>query len=321
MLDKYGRRIDYLRVSVTDRCNLRCNYCMPPQGVKQLLREQVLTLEELEKLISAAVAAGVKRVRLTGGEPLVRKNLIHLISSINGLPGLEDISLTTNGILLAPIAKDLKESGLNRVNISLDTLMEHKYKEITRGGSLGRVFAGIESAMKFDLTPVKINVVVQRSFNLNEIIDFVMLTQNSPIHVRFIELMPIGYGSQLDKEFVSAEEMKQLISDRFNVVHEKVPGGGPADYYKVEGYQGTIGFINAISDHFCGDCNRLRLSADGKLRFCLQQEKFIDIKKPLRQGATKEELAHIFVEAAERKPKSYLYNGWSNSQNMNSIGG
>ncbi|MBO8169261.1 MAG: GTP 3',8-cyclase MoaA [Thermoanaerobacteraceae bacterium] len=321
MLDKFGRNIDYLRVSVTDRCNLRCRYCMPPEGVKHLAREQVLSLEEIEKLIRAAVKAGVKRVRLTGGEPLIRRNLVHLVQKVSRLPGLEDLSLTTNGILLAPLAKDLKRAGLNRVNISLDTLMEHKYREITRGGSLAQVLVGLEQAIKYQLTPVKINVVVQRSFNLNEIRDFISLTRNSPIHVRFIELMPIGCGGKLDKEFVSAQEIKDMIGADYDLVHDTLTGGGPADYYRVRGYKGTIGFIGAISDHFCAKCNRLRLSADGKLRFCLQQDRYLDIKEPLRSGASEEELVRIFTQAARNKPASYRQSGWNENENMNAIGG
>ncbi len=321
MHDKFGRTIDYLRVSVTDRCNLRCRYCMPAEGIKQLSREEILTLEELEQIIKAGVRAGLKRIRITGGEPLIRRNLVKLLQSVSALPEVEDLSLTTNGILLAPLARDLKRTGLKRVNISLDTLMEHKYREITRGGDLSQVLAGIERALSLDLTPVKLNVVVQRDFNLDEVKDFLRFTRSAPVHVRFIEIMPMGCGGKMSDEFVPAAEIKEILGEDYQLVRAELAGGGPADYYRVKGYRGTVGFISAISQHFCSRCNRLRLTADGKLRLCLQQERSLDIKTPLRSGASEDELVGLFEQAAASKPAGYRSRGWDENSLMNSIGG
>ncbi|WP_366922896.1 GTP 3',8-cyclase MoaA [Metallumcola ferriviriculae] len=321
MLDKFGRNIDYLRVSVTDRCNLRCCYCMPEEGVEQLSRDEILSLEELERIIRAGSNAGIRRVRITGGEPLVRRDVSTLIKKVSLMPGIKDISLTTNAILLADLAEELKEAGLKRVNISLDTLMEHKYKEITRRGSLGRVLVGIEKALALGLTPVKINVVVQRDFNLDEVRDFIRFTESAPIHVRFIEIMPMGCGGGLSDEFVSAEEIKKIVSEDYSLVKGELAGGGPADYFKVEGYHGTVGFIHAISRHFCARCNRLRLTADGRLRYCLQQEQSLDIKGPLRNGAAEAELVELFGQAVMHKPAGYRSSEWNKNSLMNTIGG
>ncbi|MBC7346877.1 MAG: GTP 3',8-cyclase MoaA [Clostridia bacterium] len=301
MLDGYGREIDYLRVSVTDRCNLRCRYCMPATGVKQKSHEEILRLEEIVSLLEVAVGLGFKRVRFTGGEPLVRKNFSYLVARTASLPGIEDLALTTNGTLLAEQAAELRRAGLKRVNISLDTLDGEKFARLTRGGNLERVKEGVAAALRYKLEPVKLNVVITRGFNEDEIEAFAALTRQEPVHVRFIELMPLGQATELNG-FLPATEVLARLEQSVPLEPAAVPGNGPARYYRLAGGKGTIGFIAAISQCFCARCNRLRLTADGKLRPCLESEHEVDVRGPLRAGATREELAALFRAAVAAKP-------------------
>lgn len=305
MRDSYGRKIDYLRLSVTDRCNLRCFYCMPPEGIQVKPSSQILSYEELTLITKVAAKCRLKKVRLTGGEPLVRKDIEKLASYIISIPGIKGISLTTNGYLLEERAKQLKEAGIGRVNISIDTLNPEHYKHLTRGGDLKRVLRGVDAALEAKLTPVKINVVALREFK-DGFEDFVNLIYEKPVHVRFIEYMPIGKNSELsENSFISIDEIKEIIlkSGRMLIEGEPPSGWGPAKYYTMAGALGTIGFIAAESTHFCDACNRLRITASGKLKTCLFDSSDIDIKPIIRGENAEEKLEQVFIAAMDAKPK------------------
>lgn len=326
MLDRFNRQIEYLRVSVTDRCNLRCTYCMPPEGVEMKSHEEILSLEEIVQIVQALVPLGISKIRLTGGEPLVRKGLPSLVKRLAAIPQIKDLSLTTNGLLLPQYAQELKEAGLNRVNISLDTLDGEKYRQITRLGNINQVHQGIKAALAAGLDPVKINVVVIKGFNDDEIQDFARLTLDFPLHVRFIELMPIGQSAKKALDlYLPVLEVKQIIEKDYRLTPVDVlRGNGPAKYYQIPGAQGTVGFIGAISQHFCQSCNRMRLTADGKLRPCLQKGTEYDLREPLRRHASFEELQRIFLQALGEKPKEHNMQkeGWGQqARNMSQIGG
>jgi cyclic pyranopterin phosphate synthase len=306
LVDPYARTIDYLRISITDRCNLRCLYCMPSGGVRVIPREELLHYEEIHRVVTLAIGMGVKKVRITGGEPLVRSGVIPLIASLAEIPGLEDISLTTNGTLLEAFARPLKEAGLKRVNVSLDTLDPKKYAHITRGDELSQVWRGIRRALEEDLTPLKINMVVIRGLNDGEVEDFAQLTLREPINLRFIEFMPVGARDFWRPDrVVKLGEIKGKIDHLGRLEPTKIRGNGPARYFYLPRALGTVGFIGAFSDHFCASCNRLRLTCDGRLRPCLFSESEIDLRGPLRRGCRDEELAALFLRAKQEKPLSH----------------
>ncbi|OPX90435.1 MAG: Cyclic pyranopterin monophosphate synthase [Pelotomaculum sp. PtaB.Bin104] len=325
MKDTYHREINYLRISVTDRCNLRCIYCMPPEGVQWIPHEEILNLEEIEAVVKAAALVGVKKVRLTGGEPLLRKGLDDLVRNIARIPAIDDISLTTNGLLLPYCVKALKEAGLNRVNISLDTLRKDRFREITRNGSLDDVWRGIDVAFEYGLTPVKLNTVVIRGFNDDEVVAIAGLTLKRPLHIRFIELMPIGpSNSWTTGRFVPAEEIMSRINDQLGqLVPAKISAGnGPAQYYRLKDAPGTIGFITSMTEHFCRSCNRLRLTATGSLRPCLYDGLEVDLKTPLREGVGINEIADLILSAVALKPdRHHMLDGWQDKRAMSQIGG
>lgn len=323
MQDQFERRIEYLRISITDRCNLRCQYCMPASGIQWLSHESILSFEEIYRLVKLSTQLGFRRFRLTGGEPLIRKGLVDFISQASQIPEVEDLMLTTNGMLLPEMAFDLKAAGLHRVNISLDTFDPERFREMTRGGDVNKVLQGIYRSLEADLTPVKLNAVVVRDFNLHELPKFLELARNYPIHVRFIELMPIGVSSDQRNEFVSIAEMKEVLGLQGLEPQKKDFGGGPAEYVSPEGFQGKIGFISALSRHFCSTCNRMRLTADGKLRPCLHSPKEIDLRQALRDGSTDEKIKEILKEAIWNKPAEHHMNeeSWQGSRMMSQIGG
>ncbi len=306
LADSFQRPINYLRISVTDRCNLRCVYCMPPEGINLMSHNDILTYEEIFTLVKAAAELGIDRVRLTGGEPLVRMGLPDLVRMIGGIKTINDISLTTNGILLAKYAAELKDAGLMRVNISLDTLKPERFRQITRCGELEDTLKGIEAANKVGLTPVKINMVVMAGVNDDELPDFARKTIKDGWNVRFIEHMPVnGEGSAAD--LVSVKEMKKRLEPFGELKPYKIEkGNGPAKYYRLLNAKGTVGFITPVTEHFCYQCNRLRLTADGKLRLCLLREDEIDLREPLRRGASVEELKDTITKATAAKPKGHL---------------
>lgn len=326
MEDNFHRPIDYLRISVTDRCNLRCRYCMPEEGVPLRKHAEILRLEEIALLARYAAELGIRKIRITGGEPLVRRDLPVLASRLRAIPEIEDLALTTNGQLLEGFATQLKEAGLDRVNISLDTMDPGRYRYITRGGDLARVFRGLEAARRSRLEPLKINVVVIRGFNDDEILSFVRLAREEALHVRFIELMPIGKGMTWGKEaFVSAAEVMDIIQKEFKLrLSSRVQGNGPARYYDLPDSLGTVGCISALSHSFCNRCNRMRLTAEGFLRPCLQSDQEVDLKTPLRAGWEPEEIRKLFVQALQIKPWSHSLDveGWFRQQRrMSEIGG
>lgn len=317
MKDGQGRQIDYLRISLTDRCNLRCIYCMPEHGVKSIPHESILTLEEIHKAIECASQLGIKHIRFTGGEPTVRKGLLGLIERTAQTPGIESVALTTNAILLPNMATDLKAAGLSRVNISLDTLDAEQYRFITRRGNLNDALKGVETALSSGLSPVKLNTVVVRSLN-QDLLSFARLTVDAPLHVRFIEYMPIGSGEDcggcgwgLD-DVVPAKEIIETISMQAQSIGlgslqptmVTPDGWGPAQYYRLPGAQGTVGVISAISNHFCASCNRLRLTADGKIKPCLFSDTEYDIRSALRKG-DEEEVLSVFKAALSHKPSGH----------------
>jgi cyclic pyranopterin phosphate synthase len=309
--DNFWRNIDYLRVSITDKCNFRCVYCMPEEGIQLKNHHDILRLEEFLRIINVAVGLGVKKIRLTGGEPLVRKGVVDFIRNIKEIPGVEDIALTTNGALLADMAESLKTAGLSRINISLDTLVEEKFTQITRVGSLAAVTKGIEKALAVGFEPIKLNVVIIAGFNFDELLNFVALTKNRPLHVRFIELMPIGETGEWDKKkFVSASEMLAVIKQVYQVSSSTgIKGAGPAKYMSVPGHLGSIGFITAMSNHFCHQCNRMRLTSEGRLRPCLHGDQEIDLKALLRSKCSDQQLAESIVKAIKRKPLQHSLKG------------
>lgn len=317
MKDGQGRQIDYLRISLTDRCNLRCIYCMPEHGVKSIPHESILTLEEVHKAIECASQLGIKHIRFTGGEPTVRKGLLGLIERTAQTPGIESVALTTNAILLPNMAADLKAAGLSRVNISLDTLDAEQYRFITRRGNLDDALKGVEAALSSGLSPVKLNTVVVRSLN-QDLLSFARLTVDAPLHVRFIEYMPIGSGEDcggcgwgLD-DVVPAKEIIETINMQAQSIGlgslqpttATLDGWGPAQYYRLPDAQGTVGVISAISNHFCASCNRLRLTADGKIKPCLFSDTEYDIRSALRKG-DKEEVLSVFEAALSHKPSGH----------------
>lgn len=298
---------------------------MPPSGVKPADHSSILSYEEIIRITELAARLGVKRIRLTGGEPLIRKNLSHLITAISTIAGIDDISLTTNGLLLEENAPILAECGLNRVNVSLDSLKPDKYREITRGGDLGTALAGLAAAGKAGLNPVKINMVPIRGINDDEIEDFARLTLDAPIHVRFIEYMPIGATHFWTKDkYVTADEIKARAERIAPLEPVKVRRNGPARYFRFVGAPGVIGFISPLSHHFCTYCNRLRLTSEGKLRPCLFSETEIDLKSALRSGAQDSEIERLFRLAIEIKPNGHVLSEQMVSHHrkpMSAIGG
>jgi len=306
LVDPFSRTIDYLRISVTDRCNLRCLYCMPFQGVRVIPREEILNYEEIQRLVAIAVRMGVRKVRITGGEPLIRSGIVSCVASLSKIQGLEDISLTTNGTLLETLARPLREAGLKRVNVSLDTLDPKKYAHITRGDRLLQVWKGIHRALEEDLIPLKVNMVVIRGFNEQELESFAQLTLTMPINLRFIEFMPVGAPDFWRPDrVVRIEEIRSRMEHLGRLEPTKIRGNGPARYFQIPGALGTLGFIGAYSDHFCSSCNRMRITCDGRLRPCLFSELEIDLREPLRRGCKDEEIEALFLRAKEEKPISH----------------
>ncbi len=304
--DLYERRIDYLRISITDKCNLKCVYCMPKRGLKYFEESEILTSEEIVRFVRIVHKHGLRKVRITGGEPLMRKDIISLISSIKKI-GIHDVSLTTNGIMLSRLAGELKKAGLDRVNISLDTMDADKYKTITNGGDINRVLEAIEEAERVGLSPIKLNIVPIRGLNNDEILSFAFLTFNKNYHIRFIEFMPVGFNEMWRKDrYVSSTEIMERILTLGSLECLKFRGKGPSRNYRIKGAKGVIGIISPLSDHFCGFCNRLRLTTDGKIRPCLFSQVEIDIKTPMRSGASDEEIEKLFCDSIKVKPQRHL---------------
>ena len=308
-IDPFGRTITYLRVSVTDRCNLRCVYCMPKEGLHWQPRADQLSVDEIVKVVETAAQGGVKRVRLTGGEPLVHPYIVEIVRRIASIPAMEEISLTTNAMLLECLAQPLADAGLTRVNISLDTLDPEKFKRITRGGKIDRVWRGIAAAERVHLAPLKLNTVIVRRLNSDELPALARLTIENDWHVRFIEVMPIGNAQDWgdgfpapSERYLSVQEMRAQLS-ALNLQPESPPvGNGPARTYRIPNALGTIGFISPLGDHFCENCNRLRLTSDGKLRSCLVIPNEVSLRDAIRSG---QPLESYFDQAIAQKPQHH----------------
>ncbi|OQY41132.1 GTP 3',8-cyclase MoaA [Candidatus Atribacteria bacterium 4572_76] len=335
LIDNFGREISYLRVSITDRCNYRCIYCQSEKEFEFIPHQEILRFEEIVEIVQEAVNLGITKVRITGGEPLVREGIVNFIKQLRKIDRLEDISLTTNAFFLSEYAEKLKEAGLNRVNISLDSLQEEKYKKITRGGSLGKALKGISSALKAGLLPIKINTVLIRGINDDEVEDFVRLTLDRPLNIRFIEFMPSGEEviNEFESKFISVQEIKEKLIKKYLLDPVKIStANGPAKYYQIKGGQGTIGFITALSQHFCKTCNRIRLTSEGKLRPCLFSNTEVNIKQAIRKLARgksegflrKKIIRDKLKEAVRLKPEGHKLN-IKNQENlsfhMSRIGG
>ena len=322
MRDSFGRTIDYLRVSVTDNCNLRCVYCMPATGVERRTHDEILRFEELERILRVAVDLGIRRIRVTGGEPLVRRGIVDFLARVAHLPGTEEVTLTTNGVLLDELAEPIRAAGVRRLNVSLDTLRPERFRELTRGGSLGRVLRGVAAAEAAGFDPLKLNVVLLRE-NLEEVEQFAALTRERALHVRFIELMPLGEGScYAGGHFVPATEARRRLEERFELEPALVQGSGPAVSWRVRGGRGTVGFIAALTEHFCDRCNRLRLSADGRLSPCLASDQAVSLRDALRGGATDRELVRLLHLAVRAKPQEHrMESGQGKGRRMSQLGG
>ncbi|MBW7475232.1 GTP 3',8-cyclase MoaA [Paenibacillus oenotherae] len=305
LVDSYGRVHDYLRIAVTDRCNLRCVYCMPAEGMTFEPDHRILSYEEIAEIVETAAALGIRKLRITGGEPLVRKGLDTLIAMLAAIPGIEDIALTTNGIFLAPFADRLRAAGLTRVNISLDSLRADRFAMITRGGDVSKVLAGLRASQLAGFSPIKLNVVLMKGINDDEVEDFLRMTIEEPIQIRFIEYMPIGHednswrAGYMPLDYV-LETCRRLGLDCEPA--KEVYGNGPAQSYRIAGAAGTFGLIHPVSDHFCGSCNRLRLTADGSIKPCLYWSDEYNMRGHLGNPSA---LAAIFQRALGSKPETH----------------
>lgn len=309
-VDSFGRGISYLRISVTDRCNLRCCYCIPPGGFPFTCRTDILSYEEILRLSECFVDLGIDKIRLTGGEPLARRNLSSLVNALSQIPGIKDLSLSTNGIFLADQAEDLFEAGLKRINISLDTFSSAKFRQIAGWDVHHRVVTGIEKAIQVGFHPVKINAVIMKEINDDEIESFVAFAMEHPVEVRFIELMPTHNSFVAKKKyFVSNDWVKNEIAKWAVLLPEPRLPGDVSEVYRPAHGVGKIGFISSISHPFCSECNRIRLRVDGTLKLCLHGEETFDLRTPLRGGKSKAELVQLIREAAQLKPKGHQFTG------------
>ncbi|MBL7996785.1 GTP 3',8-cyclase MoaA [bacterium] len=310
LIDGFNRKIDYLRISVTDRCNFRCVYCMPSDGVEFVPREELLTYDEIERIAKVFVRLGVEKIRISGGEPTVRKDIVELVHRIGKLP-LKSFAMTTNGYLLNPLADEFKKSGLHRVNISLDTLDKNKFKSLARFDGFDQVWNAIWRAVELGFTPVKLNMVVMNGFNDGEIYDFVELARKTPLHIRFIEYMPSsgGLGNEFEHaRIIKTEQLKNIVSQHYELTpvteSEKT---GPAKLFEIPGFAGKIGFIDPYAEHFCSSCNRIRLTSLGKLKWCLFSNDGLDVKGFIRSGRSDDELEQwirerIIIDKPEHHP-------------------
>lgn len=283
LTDGFQRKIEYLRFSLTDLCNIRCHYCLPPEGISEIHQTDVLSFEEIERMVRILAGLGVRRVRLTGGEPLIRQNLPELVRQLKKIEGLEEVLLTTNGIFLAPVAHALKTAGLTQINIHLDTLNGERFRQITRLGDIDRVFEGITAVRREGFSPIKLNAVVQRGINDDEAVDLMEYAARHELTLRFIEMMPIGPGRDLPHLFIPRDEVLERLSKRYTLLPSTERLGlGPANYYRVKELGTLVGFIAPVSHPFCDDCNRIRLSSDGRFQDCLAYDGLFSFKDLLR---------------------------------------
>ncbi len=306
LVDPFGRRINYLRLSVTDRCDFRCVYCMA-ETMTFLPRDQVLSIEELAQVGRAFIQLGVEKIRITGGEPLIRNNMLELVASLAQTPGLKELCLTTNGSRLEHMAAPLSAAGLQRINISLDSLQPERFRQLTRHGDLHQVLKGIEAAQQAGFARLKLNAVILQNHNLDEVVDLVDYALNEGLDISFIEEMPLGIITSHGRaaEFVSSATLRDIIGERYALTPNLHSSGGPARYWEIAGYPSRIGFISPHSDNFCGSCNRVRVSAEGKLLLCLGNEQSLDLRAILRN--TPDELAPAIIKALQLKPEKHHF--------------
>ena len=309
LVDREKRHLNYLRISITDRCNLRCLYCAPDGRIPKLNHKQILSLEEIQRIVDIGIQLGIRKIRITGGEPLVRRGAVDLLGRLARIPQLKDISLTSNGVLLESNAQRIFDAGVKRINISLDSLNREKFAHVTGYDHFERVWAGIMKAHEIGFAPIKINAVAMRGINDDEIIDLAKLTFKYPFHIRFIEYMPIGNSRSSSADQILTPE----IQERVATLGELIPLNsnqidGPAKRYRIAGAKGEVGFISALSHHFCATCNRLRLTADGRLRPCLLSDQYIPMKEILRGGGSDDELAQCFRMAVRQKAAKHQLN-------------
>jgi cyclic pyranopterin phosphate synthase len=328
MKDRFGREIDYLRISVIDTCNLRCVYCMPVRGLTFVPSEELLTADEIERVARAAATVGFRRIRLTGGEPTLRPDIVDIVRRVSAVPGIGEVSMTTNAVLLPRLARSLKEAGLRRINIHVDTLDPERLKRIMRFGTLREIQAGIDAAEEAGLTPIKINCVVTRGYNDGDVVDMARRTLDKSWHVRFIELMPLGTGEAAHvalSQFVPSRETRERIESALGPLHP-LPNANPADEsrnHRFQGAPGVVGFISPVSEPYCGTCNRMRLTADGRFHLCLLHDDELDVKGLLRRGGSETEVGALLARAVGLKPTGHnLDDGVSTEQRqMFQLGG
>ena len=325
LIDPYNRHLNYLRISITDRCNLKCIYCVPRDLIPRLSHDDILTYEEILRLVRIGIRLGISKIRVTGGEPLVRKGVYGFLTELSKLDGLADLSLTTNGVSLNANLDKIQAAGIKRINISLDTLKRTKFEHITGFDLFDQVWQGIEMALEMGFHPIKLNIVALNGVNDDELTDMARLSFEYPLHIRFIEYMPIGESQIGNSPLLLAPEIKKRISVLGSLIPvPKTMNDGPAQRYHFEGAAGEIGFIHALSHHFCDRCNRLRLTARGRLRPCLLSDHHEDVKGVMRSGGTDEELAEIFFKAVRHKPSDHnlaIQNPTRVCGQMRSIGG
>ncbi len=304
MKDQYQRDVDYIRISVTDRCNYRCQYCLPREGAERADHSDVMTYEEIIRLVKAATAAGITRVKITGGEPLVRKGVCGLIQNLRRIPGIESVTMTTNGALLRRFMPELAASGVSGINISLDTMDQEKYRRITRRGDFSEVWEGIRKTIIAGI-PVKVNCIPMPGFNDDELVDMAALAWKYPITVRFVEMMPVGMGKQY--KAVTQDEIKKILEAQFGYMEpvKEAAGNGPAVYYQFPEFRGKVGFISPLSRKFCRSCNRIRVLADGTLKLCLNYEGHMNLKQEMRSGIDDQELEKLLKDCIYMKPKCH----------------
>lgn len=319
MIDRCGRAIDYLRISVTEKCNLKCIYCDPDGENCTMEVEPKLTPEQIEAIVVSMAKVGIRKVRITGGEPLLRRDVCDIVARVARVEGIQDVSMTTNGVNLSRYARPLKEAGLKRLNISMDSLREDRFAQITGGGQLKKILEGIDLALEVGLVPVKINTVLIRDVNDDEIDDFIALTKDRPLECRFIELMPIGpFGENNGEKVVPSRE---IIQNRPYLEYlKKSDKGAPAEYYKAKGHVGKVGFISPMTHKFCSDCNRIRLTSDGKIRPCLGNNGEVDVMEVLQQHP--ENMDELIRNIIFNKPEGHHFEEeFTSSRHMNRIGG
>lgn len=327
MIDRFGRKIEYLRISVTDRCNLRCRYCMPASGVERMEHSEILTFDEILRLAKIFIRVGITKVKITGGEPLVRKNVTELIKELKALDGMEEVTLTTNGVLLEQFLPELLTAGLDGVNISIDTLNEKKYEEITGFNELSSVLKAIRACLLAGGLKVKLNAVTLDKCNRAEIADLAGLARDNQLDVRFIEMMPLGMGK--DFHGYSRDEILDVLTEKYGPAKlssgkEQQRGNGPAVYYDLKGFKGKIGFVSAVSHSFCESCNRVRLTSGGFLKPCLNYAGGADLKKLLRNGTAEEKIEAVIEETIRQKPEKHGFfteDEYKEQKLMSDIGG